>query len=149
MIYPPADADGFDLFNYNKPKFMNEHFTKTLSDWHEFVETRNAEILDEILDENVKFHSPFVWKPKDGKLMTAKILMTVTTVFENFKYVREIIGERDCVLEFEANVGELTLRGVDLIKVNEDGKMIDFEVMIRPANALQALGMEMGKRLGV
>lgn len=128
---------------------MNEHFSNTLSKWHEFVETQNAEILDEILDENIQFHSPFIWKPKDGKAMAVKILTTVTTVFENFRYVREIVGERDCVLEFEATVGEFSLRGVDLIKVGEAGKIIDFEVMVRPANALQSLGMEMGKRLGL
>ena len=81
--------------------------------------------------------------------MATKIIKTVVTVFENFKYVSEIVGETDCVLEFEANIGELTLRGVDLIKVNEDGKIIDFEVMVRPANALQILGTEMGKRLGI
>lgn len=126
---------------------MNEHFKTTLSKWHEFVETHNAEILDQILDENIRFHSPFVWKPKDGKFMAAKILTTVTKVFENFRYVREIKGETDCVLEFEANLGELTLRGVDLIKVNDAGKIVDFEVMIRPANALQVLGMEMGRRM--
>ncbi len=126
---------------------MNQHFTNTLSEWHKFVETRNAEILDEILDENIKFHSPFIWKPKNGKMMAEKILMAVTTVFENFKYVREIIGEKDCVLEFEATIGELTLRGVDLIKIGNDGKIIDFEVMIRPANALQVLGLEMSKRM--
>ena len=128
---------------------MNEHFKNTLSKWHEFVETQNAEILDEILHEDIKFHSPFIWKPKDGKFMAAKILTTVTKVFENFKYVREISGETDCVLEFEASIGELTLRGVDLIKVDEDGKIVDFEVMVRPANALQVLGLEMGKRLGM
>lgn len=128
---------------------MNEHFKTTLSNWHEFVATQNAEILDGILDEDIQFHSPFVWKPKDGKMMAVKILTTVTKVFENFKYVREIVGETDCVLEFEANIGELTLRGVDLIKINDAGKIIDFEVMIRPANALQVLGMEMGKRLGM
>ncbi|CAN5701165.1 nuclear transport factor 2 family protein [soil metagenome] len=128
---------------------MNEHFKNTLSKWHEFIETQNAEILDEILDDDVKFHSPFVWKPKDGKMMAAKILTTVTTVFEDFKYVREIFGANDWALEFEANVGGLTLRGVDLIKLDDDGKIIDFEVMIRPANALQVLGMEMGKRLAV
>lgn len=128
---------------------MNEHFKTTLSKWHEFVATQNAEILDEILDEDIQFHSPFVWKPKDGKPMAVRILTTVTKVFENFKYIREIVGETDCVLEFEANIGELTLRGVDLIKINSDGKIIDFEVMIRPANALQVLGMEMGKRLGM
>jgi hypothetical protein len=122
---------------------MNE----TLARWHEFVETRNAAILEEILDPDVKFHSPFVWKPKDGKEIAIKILMTVTTVFEDFRYVREIIGDEDCALEFEARVGELTLRGVDLMRTDARGKIIDFEVMVRPANALQALGLEMGKRL--
>ena len=120
---------------------------KTLSRWHEFVETQNAAILEEILAETVKFHSPFVWKPKDGKAATIKILTTVATVFEDFRYVREIIDGQNFALEFEARVGELTLRGGDLIQIDESGKIIDFEVMIRPANALQALGMEMGKRL--
>src|SRR5215204_5546970 len=122
---------------------MNE----TLARWHEFVETRNPEILEEILAEEVKFHSPFVWKPKDGKAVTIKILTTVATVFDDFRYVREIIDEQTGALEFEARVGGLTLRGVDLIQLGEDGKIVDFEVMIRPANALQALGMEMSKRL--
>lgn len=128
---------------------MNEHFKTTLSKWHEFVETENAEILSEIFDDDIKFHSPFIWKPKEGKPSAMKIIKTVVRVFENFRYVREIVGETDCVLEFEANIGELTLRGVDLIKVDDAGKIIDFEVMVRPANALQILGMEMTKRLGM
>ena len=122
---------------------MNE----TLARWHEFVETRNPEILEEILGDEVKFHSPFVWKPKDGKAITIEILTTVATVFDDFRYIREIIDEQTGALEFEARVGDLTLRGVDLIQLGEDGKIVDFEVMIRPANALQALGMEMSKRL--
>jgi len=122
---------------------MNE----TLSRWHQFVETQNAEILDEILADNVKFHSPFVWKPKDGKAMTVLILTTVVKVFEDFRYVRELHDGQNFALEFEARVGEFTLRGIDLIQLDESGKIIDFEVMVRPANALQALGMEMGRRL--
>ena len=126
---------------------MNEHFKNTLSKWHAFVETQNAGILDEILAGDVIFHSPFVWKPKDGKAAALQILTTVATVFENFRYVREIIGEKDWALEFEARIGELALRGVDLIKLDDAGRIIDLEVMIRPANALQALGMEMGRKL--
>ncbi len=79
--------------------------------------------------------------------MTAKILTTVSQVFQNFRYVREIISDKQICLEFEAEIGELTLRGVDLIALDDDGAIIDFEVMVRPANALQMLGMEMGKRL--
>lgn len=120
---------------------------ETLLRWHEFVETKNPAILEEILDDNVKFHSPFVWKPKDGKALSIRILTTVAAVFEDFRYVREIIEGENAALEFEARLGELALRGVDLIQVNAAGKIVDFEVMIRPANALQALGMEMGRRL--
>ncbi len=122
---------------------------KTILRWHQFVETPNIEILHEILGEDVKFHSPFVWKPKDGKAITTQILLTVTQVFQNFRYVREIADENQFCLEFEATIGELTLRGVDLITLNADSKIVDFEVMIRPANALQTLGMEMGKRLNL
>lgn len=122
---------------------MNEQ----LSLWHKFVETNDAEILDDLLAENVQFHSPFVWKPKDGKAITKLILTTVTQVFQDFRYVREILDGNNWALEFEAKIGELTLRGVDLIQFNDEGKIVDFEVMVRPANALQALGMEMGRRL--
>lgn len=122
---------------------MNE----TLYQWHQFVESPKTGILDAILAENVQFHSPFVWKPKDGKMITTAILMIVTEIFENFRYVREIYNERNFCLEFEANIGELTLRGVDLMALDSDGKIIDFEVMIRPANALQKLGEKVGVKL--
>jgi hypothetical protein len=122
---------------------MNE----TLSRWHEFVSTQNSEILERILADEVKFHSPFVWKPKEGKAAAVKILETAATVFEDFRYVREIIDEKNFALEFEARIGDLSLRGVDLIQIDENGQIVDFEVMIRPANALQALGVKMGRRL--
>lgn len=118
-----------------------------LNEWHQFVETRDVRVLDKLFAENIKFHSPFVWKPKHGKPMTVAIISTVTEVFEDFRYVREIIDEENWALEFEARIGELDLRGVDLIKLDAKGQIEDFEVMIRPANALQKLGEEMGKRL--
>lgn len=125
----------------------NERTKNALEKWHEFIETRNPEILDEILSENVKFHSPFVWKPKEGKSAATAILLTASEVFEDFGYVREILGATDCMLEFEAKIDSLNLRGVDIIKFDADGKFVDFEVMIRPANALEALGRKMTRRL--
>lgn len=118
-----------------------------LAKWHKCIETKNVDLLNEILANDITFHSPFVWKPKEGKQITFAILTTVLEVLEDFKYVREIKDEKNCMLEFEAKVGDLTLRGVDIIQFDEDGKFVDFEVMIRPANALQVLGMEMTKRL--
>lgn len=125
----------------------NQKMNQTLSLWHQFVETGNSELLEEILADDVKFHSPFVWKPKDGKATAVLILKTVTTVFEDFRYIRKILDETNWALEFEARIGEFSLRGVDLIRLDDEGRIIDFEVMIRPANALQILGAEMGKRL--
>jgi hypothetical protein len=54
----------------------------------------------------------------------------------------------DAALEFSANIGKWQLRGIDLIKFNEAGEMIEFEVMVRPIKALAALAEEMGNRIG-
>jgi hypothetical protein len=128
-------------------KFIDENSAHTFRRWHEFVETPNIEILHEILADEVKFHSPFVWKPKLGKAMATTILIAATKTFQDFRYVREVTDGNHWALEFEASIGEFSLRGIDLIEVNEAGKIIDFEVMIRPANALQKLGAEMTRRL--
>ena len=77
------------------------------------------------------------------------MLTTVVQIFENFRYHREFVaGSHDAALEFSANIGKWQLKGIDLIKFNESGEMIEFEVMIRPIKALQALGEEMGNRIG-
>lgn len=153
VLHQPAADRGSSVFNLEGIKGAKQieikmpNFQNQLRLWHRFVETRDTEILSELLAEAVNFHSPFVWKPKHGKPMTTAILLTVTEVFEDFRYIREILGKHDWALEFEARVGEFTLRGVDLIRLNAEGKFTDFEVMVRPANALQKLGEEMGKRL--
>ncbi|MGH8354209.1 MAG: nuclear transport factor 2 family protein, partial [Pseudomonas sp.] len=70
-------------------------------------------------------------------------------VFEDFRYHRQLVSADglNLVLEFSARVGERELKGIDMIRFDEDGKIVDFEVMIRPMSGLQALGEEMGRRL--
>lgn len=129
--------------------FRDKNSARTFRRWHEFIETPNALILHEILADRVQFHSPFVWKPKTGKATATAILLAATATFQDFRYVREIVEENRWALEFEARIGEFSLRGIDLIETDETGEIVDFEVMIRPANALQMLGAEMGRRLAV
>ncbi|HYC46626.1 MAG TPA: hypothetical protein VED01_14225 [Burkholderiales bacterium] len=57
----------------------------------------------------------------------------------NFRYVREVIGPRDAVLEFEAEIDGIHINGVDMIHWNEDGRIDDFKVMIRPLKAVNLL----------
>jgi len=122
---------------------------RTLDGWHRFVASGDHDLLASLLSEHIVFRSPFVQSPIPGRVATLLVLTIVTQIFENFRYHRTFIGgTHDAALEFAANIGKWQLKGIDLIKFNESGEMIEFEVMIRPIKALQALGEEMGNRIG-
>lgn len=119
----------------------------SLTHWHHIVFARDLEALSAILAEDVTFRSPFVWKPYHGRLPTFVILSTVIDVFQDFAYHRELIDGDNWALEFSARVDGLSLKGIDLIRWNEAGQIAEFEVFVRPYNALQALGQQMQQRL--
>ena len=122
---------------------------RTLDGWHRFVATGDRGLLSPLLAEDIVFRSPFVQSPIPGRIATLLVLTTVVQIFENFRYHREFTaGSHDAALEFSANIGKWQLKGIDLIKFNDAGEMIEFEVMVRPIKALQALGEEMGNRIG-
>jgi hypothetical protein len=122
---------------------------QTLTGWHAFVATGNQDLLRPLLAEHIVFRSPFVQSPSPGRTATLLVLTTVVQIFENFRYHREFgDGSHDVALEFSANIGKWQLKGIDLIKFDATGEMTEFEVMIRPIKALQALGEEMGNRIG-
>ena len=122
---------------------------RTLDGWHRYVASADRDLLASLLAEHIVFRSPFVQSPIPGRTATLLVLTTVVQIFENFRYDRTFIaGSHDVALEFAANIGKWQLKGVDLIKVNASGEIIEFEVMIRPIKALAALGEEMGNRIG-
>ena len=122
---------------------------QTLDGWHRFVASGDHDLLASLLSEHIVFRSPFVQSPIPGRTATLLVLTTVVQIFENFHYHRTFFaGPHDAALEFSANIGKWQLKGIDLITFNEAGEMIEFEVMIRPIKALQALGEEMGNRIG-
>ncbi|WP_238947926.1 nuclear transport factor 2 family protein [Caldimonas brevitalea] len=105
--------------------------------------------LSELLHPRAVFRSPMAHTPYPGAQAVQLILGTVIKVFENFTYHREFVDTdgHSVVLEFSATVHGKQLKGIDMIRFDEDGKIVDFEVMIRPMSGLQALGEEMGRRL--
>jgi hypothetical protein len=122
---------------------------RTLDNWHRFVASCDDGLLASLLSEHIVFRSPFVQSPIPGRPATLLVLTTVVQIFENFRYHRTFIaGSHDVALEFSANIGKWQLKGIDLIKFNDAGEMVEFEVMVRPIKALQALGEEMGNRIG-
>lgn len=115
--------------------------------WHDIVLNRRLAILGDLLAEDVVFRSPFLWKPYHGRYPAFVILSTVSEVFRNFVYHRELVTGNVWALEFSADVNDLSVKGIDLIELNDEGLIQDFEVFIRPANGLLALGDEMRRRL--
>jgi hypothetical protein len=130
-------------------KALSEAARKTLADWHRFVATGDSAILAPLLANDVVFRSPVVHTPIPGHRATMLVLTTVTTIFEEFQYHREFVaGPHDAGLEFTAKVGPWELKGIDLIAFNDAGQMREFEVLIRPMKALQALSEAMTARIG-
>ncbi len=121
----------------------------TVSTWHGLVESRDPKGLDELLAEDVVFHSPVVHTPQAGKGVTTLYLTAALHVFGNdsFRYVREVVGARDAVLEFEVEVDGIQVNGVDMIRWNDEGRIVDFKVMVRPLKAINLIHEKMAAML--
>lgn len=117
--------------------------------WHDIVRTRNAIGLSDLLAHDVVFYSPVVHTPQVGKQITTMYLTAAVQVFGNasFRYVREVIGEHDAVLEFETEIDGIVVNGVDMIKWNNDEKITEFKVMVRPLKAINLIHEMMGRLL--
>ncbi len=115
--------------------------------WHDCVSRRDVSALADLLAEDVRFHSPFLWRPKEGKAITAAYLAAAIQVLQGFAYHREMTDGTSWMLEFSARVGDFSLKGIDLIRFGADGRIADFEVMVRPFKGLQALAEAMQKQL--
>ena len=120
-----------------------------LNTWHNIIRSRDAKGISDLLAEDVVFHSPVVHTPQVGKRITALYLSAAIQVFGNdtFRYVREVIGERDAVLEFETEIDGIVVNGVDMIKWNDEGKITEFKVMVRPLKAINIIHQKMGEML--
>jgi hypothetical protein len=126
---------------------MTQATNPHLNRWHNIVFNRDLQDLQLMLAEDVTFRSPYVWRPYQGRQATWLILTNVLQVFQEFDYHRELIDGDNWALEFSAKVGDLSLKGIDLIRLNSEGQIVDFEVFVRPFNGLQALGAAMAQRL--
>ena len=123
--------------------------TATLSTWHELVRTRNTKGLSSLLADNVVFHSPVVHTPQVGKTITLQYLSAAFHVFFNdsFRYVRELTGPRDAALEFQVEIDGIGVNGIDMIKWNDEGNIVEFKVMIRPLKAINLIHQKMAAML--
>ncbi|MCB0915277.1 MAG: nuclear transport factor 2 family protein [Actinobacteria bacterium] len=112
------------------------------------VENRDLQGMIDCLAPDVVFTSPVAFSSYPGKLATSLILETVMGVFTDFRYVRQIDSEdgRDHALIFEAKVGDRQLTGCDFLRLDDQGLISEFMVMVRPLSGANALAAAMGER---
>ena len=126
--------------------------------WYEVIKSDNPDKYDEILAEDCVFYSPVVYTPQKGRELTKMYLMAAGGVFggedspkeildetspSKFKYIKEIIGENSAVLEFESEIDGIYVNGIDLISWNEENKITEFKVIVRPLQAVNKLHQQM------
>jgi hypothetical protein len=143
-----------------------------LEAWHRAIGNMTDETLDALLADDVVFHSPVVHTPQKGKALTKLYLSAAFNVMPGqsgsdsssreeaheeareekkpkgkFRYVREVVGENDAVLEFVTQLDDITVNGVDMIRFDDQGRIVDFKVMIRPLKAIQKIHAQMAQML--
>ena len=120
-----------------------------LEAWHALVAARDPAALEALLAEDAVFHSPVVHAPQAGRPLVARYLGAALEVLGrgDFRYVREIVGVQDAVLEFEVELDGIVVNGVDLLRWDEAGRIVDFKVMLRPMRAIEYVRQAMAARL--
>lgn len=123
---------------------------RTLKIWHEIIAAKDVSKLSGIIHPDAVFRSPMVYKPYHGRDTLVFVLSQVIEIFEDFTYHRELMSDdgRSAFLEFTANIGDKSLKGLDLITFDAAGKITEFEVLIRPMSGLMALAEQMAEQMG-
>lgn len=118
-----------------------------ITEWRRIVAERDWDQLPELLTENVAYRSPADFEPHQGKDTMVAILRVVFGIMEDFTYLRHFGSQTGYVLEFSTRVGDARLVGADFVEFDENGKITDFMVMMRPAGAVQILASQAAQRM--
>jgi ketosteroid isomerase-like protein len=113
------------------------------------VEAGDLDAATALLDDDVVFRSPVVFKPYRGRDAVGALLAAVSRVFEDFSYTREIGAPdaRDHALVFQARVGEKQIEGCDFLHLDDNGSIDELVVMVRPLSGALALAEAMKAQL--
>ena len=113
------------------------------------AEATDLDLLSEALADDVVLHSPILCRGFEGKEIVTQVLTHVAATLEDLTYVDELAGGNTVCLRFKANVGDYELEGIDYLTLDDDGKIADLTVFMRPMSALTRFNEQMAQRLGV
>jgi SnoaL-like domain len=123
--------------------------SRVIERWIDIIDNGRIDELEALLAEDAVFYSPAVFTPQEGRDKTLAYLTAAVKLFgdSDFRYVGEWFGDRSAVLEFVAKIDGIHINGVDLIRWNDDEKIVEFKVLLRPLKALQSVMPAMAKLL--
>jgi uncharacterized protein len=127
---PPAAPATPTRASGGTPRYQPFHDAVLAGDW----DTAFGQLADEVV-----FRSPAVHRPYEGRAATETVLRAVSRVFEGFRYVDVLDGGDRAGLVFTANVGDREVQGWDYLRFDEDGRIVEFTVMLRPLSGLLAV----------
>lgn len=117
-----------------------------LAAWHAYMAGGgDPEALKALLADDAVFHSPVVHTPQQGRDKVFAYLHAASHALgvDDFRYLREIVDGDQAMLEFTTVLDDIQINGVDIIRWNGDGKIIDFKVMVRPLKAINKVWEKM------
>lgn len=118
-----------------------------LDRWHRIVAEKDLAALHDVLAEGVTLGAPPYWKKLAGRPVVHHLLGLIVHTIEDFSYHREWVAGRELALEFRGRVGDAELQGVDLITLDDEGRIANLEVPMRPTNAVVALRERIAPRM--
>ena len=109
-----------------------------LAAWHRYMQSNDPAQLDELIADDAVLHSPVVHTPQVGREKVMMYLTAAGEVFGNgtFRYVRELVDGPEACLEFACEMDGISVNGIDLIRFDLEGRIVDFKVMVRPLKAI-------------
>ena len=135
---------------------------QVVEQWHRYLKGDPPGGLDALLDEDVVFYSPIVFNPQRGRAVTALYLQAAAVALpgeptggvsptgddgRGFRYTKQVVSGDTAVLEFETTIDGKYVNGVDIIRCNDAGRIVEFRVMIRPLQAVNAVHAQMAATL--
>ena len=135
---------------------MGEPIDHVIEKWHAHLRGQLLGGLDELLDDDVVFYSPIVYTPQEGKAITKMYLQAAGQTLPGegsasggddkpgrFRYTKTVTSGDTAVLEFETTLDGKYVNGVDIIRCDDSGRIVEFRVMIRPLQAVNAVHEQM------
>ncbi len=113
------------------------------------AEAKDLQLMSETLREDVVLHSPILFRGFEGREIVIQVLTHVAATLEDFVYIDELADGRTVALRFKARVEDRELEGIDFLELDDEGKVAELTVFMRPMSALTRFNEQMSERLGV